>query len=385
MKQIEIKQIFKLIFVSWVLFFYCYISSCTGNSNVPIDLVPGDTLTHHAELLTIVKHPGNFWTVDIKNPWDTLTYLGRYIIGEESRGEYKMPADYQFVKVPVNSIFVGSSVHGNPLTELGCIDKIRCVTDGEFFIAEEIKDLIQKGTIVDAGSSMSPSLEKILASSPDIALISPYQNSGNGILDKTNAVVINMADYMEKTPLARAEWILLLGILVDEFEAANEIFNKVKHNYSQLSEDVEKVGEKPLVITEVPYNGVWYQPGGGSYMAALIRDAGGLPLLNDNREIGSVQMDISNVYNLGHKAQVWLIKTNEPLTYKDVESLTPLAQNINAFKNGNIWQANTSKVPLYDDMAFHPDKVLKDFIIIFHPESNIGYDHTDYYFKTDNL
>lgn len=334
------------------------------------DVETGNILTHRAQLLTMVELPDSSIAVTIKNPWDTASVLGRYLLVDRNLPDDKIPEreGWKTIKVPVQSALIYSSVHTSPLEELGSAGMITGIADAAYFSSNYIRQNIEKGTITDVGNSMSPSLEKIVELSPEIAIVSPYENSGHGILDKTGTTVIDMADYMESTPLGRAEWIKLLGALSGKREMAEKIYLGIVEKYDSISNAALKINSEPLVLCELPISGVWYQPGGESYMSRLITDAGGRTLLKEDKNPGSVQLDIANVYDKGVNSEIWLIKATKELTGRDITDATALASEIKAMKTGNVWYVNTTSSNFYDELAFHPEKILEDFASVFHPE-----------------
>lgn len=343
-------------------------SSCRS-SRAQGDPGAGDTLTHHATLLRLIDHHNGIVSVRVLDPWNDGNTLGTYLLVDRSVPDDSIPdiKDATVIRVPIESALVYSSVHTCGFDELGCIDAVTGIADGMYFTSKKMRNLIDTGKIVDVGNSMSPSLEKIVDLSPDAALVSPYENSGNGILDKTGIAVIEMADYMESTPMGRAEWILLIGALNGKLDKAREIFDNVEKEYTTITKLATATDTRPVVLSELPFNGVWYQPGGKSYASAMIRDAGGRPLLDGNTSTGSVQLDIANVYDRGIDADIWLIKNFGDLSTDDIASTSKLIPHIRAYVNANIWNANTTKTNYFDDIAFHPERILRDMAVIIHP------------------
>jgi len=340
--------------------------SCTRTQSDPGD---GDTLTRHASLLRLIDHRNGIVSARVLDPWNDGNILGTYLLVDRNVPDDSIPKieDATVIRVPIESSLVFSSVHTRGFEELGCINAVTGVADGQYFTSPSMRRLIDSGKIVDVGNSMSPSLEKMVALAPDAALVSPYENSGNGILDKTGIAVVEMADYMEPTPMGRAEWILLIGALNGKLDQAREIFENVEKEYTAIAKYASSTGTRPTVLSELPFNGVWYQPGGHSYASAMIRDAGGHPLLDSDTSAGSVQMDIANVYDRGIDADVWLIKNYGDLTTADIAMTSKLIPQIRAYVNGNIWNANTTKNSYFDDIAFHPERILRDMAVIIHP------------------
>lgn len=336
--------------------------SCRGGGHDNDLTACGDTLTRNATLLTLIDAAPGVTVAHIANPWASDEYLERYML-VDTRIADSVPDlnGYMRIVVPVRSALVYSDVHAAPLYELGAASVVKGVSEVRYFTTPEVVKGVAEGTIVDVGNAMSPNLESIVSLSPQIAIVSPYENSGHGILDKTGIKVIDMADYMEPTPLARAEWILLLGALAGRLEEARNIYEDVVVKYTEASVPKDDDRLRPVVLTEVPYSGVWYQPGGKSYMAALIRDAGGKTLFPDDETTGSLQLDVATVLDRGAEADVWLIKTTEAMSSLDLPDIVPGAELIKAFRNGHVYFFNTSGTQYYNDLAFHPERILEKY------------------------
>lgn len=372
-----------LLFVAFTFFLVLPILTCrctSGGGSYPHESLWGDTLTRHARLLTLVRIDSGIMIVDIVNPWDTTSYLGRYILVDKAVdfNERNLPEEYQLIRTPIASALVFSSVHTSAIEELSAGDIITGIADSQYFRSPFILSKLAEGSITDVGNPMSPSLERIIELSPEVILTSPYQNAGHGALDNSGISIIDMADYMENTPLGRAEWILLLGALSGQIEKARKIYNNVISQYNEIKQRDENTGNRPLVITEVPYNGTWFQPGGKSYITTLIHDAGGRTITDKDTSAGSVQLDITNVYEKGNVADVWIIKSYGPMTKKDLTSLTPLASNFKSFQTDNIWYVDTKLTNFYDEIAFHPERALKDYKNIISQNGKISENY--YYF-----
>lgn len=115
--------------------------------------------------------------------------------------------------------------------ELGCQQAIRGVCDLDYINIPDVKkraalsrntaagkasagNAAARNSIVDCGSSMAPDIERIIALKPEAILLSPFENSGGyGKLDKLHVPIIEAADYMESSPLGRAEWMKFYGML----------------------------------------------------------------------------------------------------------------------------------------------------------------------------
>lgn len=341
--------------------------SCRQSSSSDGNVTDGDTLTTHAQLLTMVDYAPGVVVADITNPWDTTARLQRLVLVSDESGEQQLP-EGTVIKCPVSRSLVSSVMFAHAIDELGATGSIAAVTDGEYFKTPAVRKAIDSGKIINAGSSLQPNPELITACSPDVVLSNPYQNAGHGILETLGIPIVEMADYMESTPLGRAEWIKLLGVLYGNRHAADSIFEATKENYALWK---NRAGEnRPTVLTEMSRDGVWFVPGGKSYMALIIADAGASYPWSDTEESGSLQLDFASVYNTAHNADYWLIKTDNPeFSYRDLADAYPLNARFKPFSQKQCYFLDTNNSMFFEEMSFHPDLLLRDFIIILHPDS----------------
>ncbi|MDE6628515.1 MAG: ABC transporter substrate-binding protein [Muribaculaceae bacterium] len=323
-------------------------------------------LMEEARLLRMTDGDG-FVMAEVVNPWDTTRLLGRYLLVERGVEPDSLPGgEYERIEVPVERALVFSSVHGGVISELGAGGRIAGVADGGYFTREPLAGRIRRGEVRDVGSSMAPSVEAVVALGPDVMLVSPFENAGHGALEQTGVPVVECADYMEATPKGRAEWVRILGVLFGERARADSLYRSVSAAYDSIAADAAESGSHPLVLTEQLQDGYWFVPGGRSYMARLICDAGGRYPWADNEEAGSLQLDFSSVYARAGDADVWLIRSfGHETSLDDLRGMFQLNSQFKAFKNGNVWVANTAEVPLYDEFPFHPEFLLEEYARIF--------------------
>lgn len=342
------------------------LAACSGSTgSAPLR---GDTLTHEAQLLTIVDM-GPYAVADIRNPWaapgspDSL--LQRYILAPH---DFNGPhPDGTMVRVPLERSVVYSGVHGGAVDELGRLDVISGVADARYFTNPAIVAAIKSGAIADIGNSTSPSVERVVNLNPGAILLSPMQDSSPGAIEKLGIPIIRFVDYMESSPLGRAEWIKLLGMLYGATEEADSIYQNVADRYSDLWMRGALQSNLPTVLTEQPYNGMWNLPAGNSYMAHMLADAGCIYPWNDTRGAGSLKLDVPAVLANAGEADFWLIRSYGDLTLEQLKRDIPLAPEFKAFKRGNVYVCDTSTSPLFDEFPFHPERLLHDYINIFHP------------------
>lgn len=358
-------------------------TGCTGGSGSKHEGTACDTLTEKAQLLTLVDR-GDFVTAEIADPWNNGKRLAAYALVDRNKEVPKgLEEEYDVVRVPLERSIVYSSTNSGAIGELGALDRIAAVADGNYYTPDDtINKLITSGRISDIGNSMSPKIESIIETEPDAILVSPYENAGHGAIEDLGITVIECADYMEQSPLGRAEWILLLGELYGKRELAKEIYEQVSNDYEELRMQASKAtSDKPKVITETMTSGVWYVPGGNSYMSKMLSDAGAEYPWSDDESTGSLQLGIESVIDKASDADIWILRNYGPIKDKsELLNISPLNATIKAYENGAIYVCDTSKKPIFNDIAFHPERILSDYIIIFHPELYPGTE-TRYYEK----
>lgn len=362
-------RIFILSLAIYSLIAGLLLTSCNNTSSISIGQ-GGDTITTTAQLLKIIDYE-NYTIAEVKNPWNTSEILQRYIlVNRNSNVDKSSFPKGVIIKTPIQSSVVYSSVHANAINELGVIDAITGICDAKYYKIQQIKDRMLSGDVIDIGSSMSPSIEHIIELSPEAILTSPFQNAGHGAIEQLKIPIIECADYMETTPLGRAEWIILLGTLYGKRQLACNIYDIVCQTYNQLKDSIATVTtNRPIVISECVTDGVWYMPGGNSYMARLFYDAGAEYPWKEDKSTGSLQLDFASVYEQAHNADYWLIKTfGRELTLDELKTNYPLHAQMEAFNNGGVYSCNTENTSIFEDFPFHPEKLLREYIYLFHPD-----------------
>lgn len=389
-------------------------AACQGGKTAAADAEAGDTLEiKYAKLLTIVKHGDGEEASDeaegidyqyaeaiIANPWKAGTMLHRYILIPKGKEGDKMVAmlarrrstgarcTTDTVRTPLESNLVFTAPHCQLLTELGCQNAITGVCDKDYINIPDIKSRAQADAkvahpIMDCGSSMQPDIERIIALHPEALLISPFENSGGyGKLDKLRIPVIETADYMETSPLGRAEWIKLYGLLLGSSKA-DSLFSAIEKEYLQLKAEAAKLPLGLSILTERKTGNVWYVPGGKSTMGILLRDAHARYIFADDTHSGSLSMSPEQIIAKGNQVDVWAFKYfgGNALTKQDLLAEYQGYQALKAFQTGTVYETDTSCEPYFELTSFHPEILLREFIILSHPEAGDKFGKLRFYKK----
>jgi iron complex transport system substrate-binding protein len=383
----------------------------------------GDTLEmKYAKLLTIVKHGDGEENSDaaedidyqyaeaiIANPWKAGTMLHRYILipkGKEGDKTVAMLARRRStgarcttdtVRTPVERSAVFIAPHCQLMYELGCQQAIRGVCDLDYINIPDVRkraalsgNTSAQNPIVDCGSSMAPDIERIIALKPEAILLSPFENSGGyGKLDKLHIPIIEAADYMESSPLGRAEWMKFYGMLFGNEEEkvkredgksngisgscepkADSLFAKIEKEYLKLKAEAAGYPKGLSILTERKTGNVWYMPGGQSTIGILLKDANARYIFEDDEHSGSLAMSPEQILAKGKQVDVWAFKYfgGAPLSQAQLLQEYDGYKALAAFSRGNIYQVDTSTVPYFELTSFHPELLLREFIILAHGE-----------------
>ena len=396
-------------------------AACQGGKTAAADADAGDTLEmKYAKLLTIVKHGDGEETSDategidyqyvealVANPWKAGTMLHRYILipkGEEGDKTVAMLAKRRStgarcttdtVRTPVERSAVFIAPHCQLMYELGCPQTIRGVCDLDYINIPDVKkraalsgntsaqNTSAQNPIVNCGSSMAPDIERIIALKPEAILLSPFENSGGyGKLDKLHIPIIEAADYMESSPLGRAEWMKFYGMLFGNEEGkrngisgscepkADSLFAKIEKEYLSLKAQAAGYPKGLSILTERKTGNVWYVPGGQSTIGILLKDANARYIFEDDQHSGSLAMSPEQILAKGKQVDVWAFKYfgGAPLSQDQLLQEYDGYKALAAFSQGNIYQVDTSTVPYFELTSFHPELLLREFIILAHGE-----------------
>ena len=347
------------------------LASCGRHTQGSTD--QGDTIPmHYARNLTMVAHEG-YTEVMIRNPWDTTSVLHHYALVEQGN-QATLPHGATVVNVPLRRAGIFTAVHCGLVKELGCEPSIRGICEIEYINIPSIRKAVKEGRVANFGSAMEPTIEVIMDAQPDGLLISPFENSGGyGRVERLGIPIIECADYMEYSPLARAEWMRFYGRLFGQGKRADSLFLSVEQSYVSLRARVGKVDHRPTLVAEKPYSGVWYVPGGNSTMGILYQDAGADYLFADRQKNGSLALSVETVFEVGQQADIWLIKYNQPtpLTREQLKADYPLFAHFRSFQTGRIYGCNQETSRFYEETPYHPDRLLSNLVEIIHPELGI--------------
>lgn len=367
------------------LFLAVLLSSCGGRQTASVD--GGDTVPfRYAQLLQLVRHDG-YTVATIRHPWRQDAVLHRYVlvpaaapVPEGSPAAATVPEGFPegtVIRTPLRRSVVFTTVHCSLLSMLHREASVAGVADLKYIKAPYVQEGVSAGRIVDCGDGMSPVIEKIIDLHPDALLLSPFENSGGyGQLEEIDIPIVECAEYMEPSPLGRAEWVRFYGLLYGCEHEADSLFALVDSSYHALRHTVIPESRHPAtapktsVLVDKVTGSVWYVPGGRSTIGQMLSDAGArYPWAEDDRS-GSIALPFETVLERAGDCDVWLLRYSgqQPLTRQQLLSEHRGYNQFRSFREGRVYGCNVEQSMFYEDSPFRPDLLLSDFIKILHPD-----------------
>ena len=372
------------------VFVFITLFSCQQPSKKSSNIFSGikkDSTIKYAKRFSIARHK-NYTLVFLFGNKQNLDTTATYLIYNNNLLIDNTPQNIITIKKPCKKIAALSSIYANMLYELGEVEKIAAIDNRDYINNKEIIEKCKNGKIVELSKGIEINLEQTIKLNPDIVFtfgMGDPSKDDNIKLQQAKIPVAISLDHLEETPLARAEWIKFFACFVNKTNKADSIFNAIEKNYNELQLLGKKTKQKPIVFNEIKTGDAWYVPGGKSYIAKLLYDAGANYLWNENKNTGSLPLSFEQVFLKAKNADFWL---NLGLCNSKSELLNYDSRYVEfkAFKNDKLFNNNKNiNSKGYSDYwetgIIYPNKVLNDLLIIFHPELIPQLGHELFYYK----
>ncbi len=326
--------------------------------------------------------------MEIKSPWPNAKKNYKYLLiskENSSKIDFTKNTYDAIISNTINKIVVTSTTHIPALELLHIENTLVGFPETNFISSQKVRNRIDKGYVRELGKNTHLNTEALLELQPDVVV--GFGIDGNNktfeTLKKSGIPVIYNGDWVEESPLAKAEWIKFFGVLYNKEKIADSIFNTIEKNYLEVKALAAKANLQPTILSGAMHNDVWYLPNGTSTEAQLLKDANTNYLWNDAKGIGSLKLNFESVFAKAQHAEIWL----SPSNYSSFETLKKGNSHhsvFKAFQNKQIYSfsnttGKTGGVLYYELGMTRPDIVLKDLIKICHPE--LLQDYKPYFFK----
>lgn len=331
---------------------------------------PDSLVFRYARLIHVEQREG-CRVVYIDNPWMQGKGLHTYVLVPY---DAPLPDDLPggtIVRTPLRRSVVFTSVHCALIDQLQATAQVAGVADLKYIKVPFVQEGVQSGRIADCGDGMSPVVEKIIDTEADALLLSPFENAGGyGQMEDINIPIVECAEYMEMSPLARAEWMRFYGMLYGKEKEAEQLFAQVETNYTALKQQAATVADRPSVLVDKMAGSVWYVPGGRSTIGQMLSDANADYPWADDTHSGSLQLAIETVLERAGESDFWLLRYDSPtpLTMLQLLSEKDGYRMVRSVENERVYGCNVTTSMFYEETPFRPDLLLQDLIKILHPD-----------------
>ena len=373
---------FKSIISTITLLCLLFLASCVYNKKTSLEAFKQDVYT--PEYATGFKILGaknaQSTLIQVSNPWQgaknvTMSYF-------ISRNGELPPTGFTGPTIPAGAqhIVCMSSSYIAMLDALGQVDRIVAVSGINYIANPYI--LAHKDSIKDMGPEIN--YELLLGLKPDVVLLYGIGDAQTAVTDKLKELAIPymyVGEYLEESPLGKAEWLVALSELTDSRDKGIDVFREIPKRYQALKDLTASVEQRPTVMFNTPWNDSWVMPSTQSYMAQLVTDAGADYIYKENTSNSSAPIGLETAYGLIQKADYW-INVGTASTLAELKNMNPKLADAKSVRDKTVYNNNlritaTGGNDYWESAVVRPNVVLRDLIHIFHPE--LVSDSTYYY------
>lgn len=279
-----------------------------------------------------------------------------------------LPKEAITVEIPLKSIVCLSTTHAPLLEEIGEVEKI--VGFSGIGYSAVLEKYTEKQKITEVGGQNGlANLEQIVNLQPSGVMLYD-ENSFHKLFQLGQKPVLN-TEYLETSPLGRAEWIKFASVFFDKEDLADKYFSQIAQNYESIKAKLAKTSNKPQVFGTVPYNNIWYMPAGESFVATLWQDAGANYLWQYSEGTGSLQLSVEEVVHKAYLADIW-INVGSIASIKELIATDNRFAAFKALKTKQVYNCNKRITKgggneYYEYGVTKPDMILQDLVNILYP------------------
>lgn len=375
------KLLFSLFLLSLLLLSGCAIEQ-SDTSKINAD--QEKTEVRHATGFRFIQQDG-LEIIRVANPWRAGETLFDYVLIPEGMSPPASLSDKQIpVQLPLKSPMLISTSHAGLFLALNSGDLMTGFSNPDFLYSESLRKRASDGSLARIGPPESLNMELILQEECDLLMMSATETLPQMFdrLRQVNIPVFLNADWMERTPLGRAEWLRVVGRLVGKQQEADSVFHEIEQAYLNLRERISQVEERPSVFVGNNYRGTWYMPGGKSYVAKLLADAGASYVFSTDSSSGSLPLSFETVLETQLDTDFWL----QPGIHRSVKSLLSedeRYENLGSLKKGQVYNSTArtnagGSSDYWESGLINPHLLLQDLAKILHPQLLPDYQLTYY-------
>lgn len=349
-------------------------NSCVETFDASRDYFPDKVTVEDATNFTVSYHR-SYKVIAVRE-----AYAGgpaeRYVLAQCGTPPPRLEGDLagaQIVRVPITSLFSASTTHLPLLVDLGRLDVLTGVARLDHLVGDEILERASTGKVRGFAPTLAIDAELVVSSRPSLLMTGGSSSAALAVIRSAGIAVVGNTEWLETTALARAEWLKYMALFLNEERAAQRHYTAMKGRYRALSARATSLPEtaKPLVMAGRGTRGDFVIAGGRSYVAVLIRDAGGRYVWAENTSAGAPTMDLETQIRRAVDADIWINGGG----WRDLAAMVedePRYAEFKAYRQAQVWVYERRVTPTggndyWSRSVSHPDLVLADLVKIFHP------------------
>jgi len=317
------------------------------------------------------------------NPWQGAEGFEQRVFLSRDGEPAPRGFDGQMVRVPARRIICMSSSHVAMLEAIGEDRRIVGVSGIDYISNRHVNEHRRCGEVRDVGYDSNLDFELVAAMKPDVVLIYGIRGENTQLtakFDELGIPYIYIGEYLEESPLGKAEWMRVAAEIEDCGDRADSLLRGIRERYEATADEIreyaagkcEDTACLPRVLLNTPYRDTWFMPSAKSYMVRLIRDAGGDTYTPGGESTASMPVDMERAYLLAADADVWL-NTGSCTTMAELTAQNPKFADMPVVRSGRVYNNNARSTPaggsdFWESGVVRPDVVLRDLAKILHPE-----------------
>ncbi len=349
-------------------------TNCATTYNPTQDYFPDQVELDYATGFAVEYHR-HYKVVTVHSPWKHADTEFRYVLVQCGAPVPKGIEQAQVIEVPVQRVVTLSTTHLPHLDVLGQVEALVGVDQFATVNTASVRQKIDQGHLQEFSSGSTVDLERLLEAEPDLvmAFATGTETDSHRRLMQAGVPVAIVAEYLESSPLGRAEWLKFTALFFNREAQAEQVFSTIAEDYNALVQSTQDLERRPTVFSGFSYDGTWYMPGGQSYAAQLLSDAGATYLWADIDQAGSLPLDFEAVYDRAAHADFWVNVSQDWFSQGDAIAADPRYGQFLALQSGQVFNNNARLNPTggndyWEAGLINPHLVLADLIKIFHPE-----------------
>ena len=361
----------KLLYISFLFVsFSAFVFSCStdkSNSQKDQKIISSPLFSFHES--------GDYRLIHVFNDITHQDTLCTYVLYHRGNPRPQLSVPALYVETPIESVACLSNIYVGALMRLGLKDKIVAVDNGKNIFDPSVRDEVKRGKIQEIAVGDELDIERTVSLKPGIVF-----RYGSGDINKdlpaklleASVPVAVTLEFRETDPLLRASWLKFVAAFFEKEKLADSILKQTSDSYYHLKQLTDTIAFRPTVFTEILYQHTWFIPGGKSYLATLLKDAGATYLWQDDTHEGSLPLSYESVFARASNADFWLHvqywKSKSDVIRLDDRNSMFRAYQENRIYNNDLRLSAEGAFDYWETGWISPDVVLKDLIKIFHPK-----------------